>query len=346
MNNDGNTDNYSNVDIVRRRLTAFLTQELQTPVEIEQIARYPVGFSWLTYGFTLVTRQYGSSQRQDLILRLAPPVGILPPYVARPEFDVLTAIQGRGVPIPKAIFFSDDPQVLGASFLVCSKCKGAPLILAGPPSPDQEPMLRGWAEEFTEILANLHNIDGAALRVVTGQGARPEDVAVRQANHWNRIVERISLRPHPILKYVHLWLVEHAPEAQKLTIVHGDYRLGNFLARDNIDAILDWEMVHIGDPHEDLSWAVLSNFNGRSDKLFGVVPREDFFRRYEKLTGAEVRADSIRYYDIFALYKLAIICLSGNDAFFAGRSRDLRTLMLGSNARKMLEGLVDVMEVV
>lgn len=333
------------MDGLSSRLQNFLSYQLQRDVAIEGLVRYPVGFSWMTYAFTLVELGAGAGPRRELVLRLAPPVGILPPYRAKPEFDVLSAVDGHGVPVPKPFFYGDDPGDLGAPFLICSKCPGDPLTLMGVlPAAGQIPAFTKLAHEFTEILGRLHNIDWrASLGAAVAAGATAANIAARQAEHWKGIAERIS-RPLPLLKLVHRWFLENAPVAPRLAIVHGDYRLGNFLARENIDAILDWELVHIGDPHEDLGWALLSSFNGRSDKLFGVMPKEEVFERYERVTGLPVQPQSVAYYEILALFKLAVICLSGNHAFFAGKSRDLRLVVLGSNSRLMLKALAERME--
>ena len=336
---------FDNMADLGSRLQSFLRQMLQCDVAIESLIRYPLGFSWMTYGFTLVERRTGSVTRRDLVLRLAPPVGILPPYRAKPEFDVLTAIDGRGVPIPKPVLYSDDPKDLGAPFLICSKCLGSPHASPSSlPLPEHVPVLTKLAKEFTDILGRLHNIDWIpTLAETMAVGATAADIAARQADHWNRLAEAVS-RPLPVLKFVNRWLVENAPVAPRLAIVHGDYRLGNFLARESIEAILDWELVHIGDPHEDWGWALLPNFNGGSQKLFGVLPRDDVFERYERITGLSLQPKSIAYYEILALFKVVVICLSGNHAFFAGNSSDLRLLILGSRARFLLKNLVELME--
>jgi aminoglycoside phosphotransferase (APT) family kinase protein len=339
------TGDYGDVASLGPRLKQFLSRQLQCDLQIRRLTRYPVGFSWLTYGFTLVEQPDAVTHRK-LVLRLAPPVGILPPYAAKPEFDVLTAIDGRGVPVPEPLFYSDDPKELGASFLICSKSPGTPHTLAGaPPLPEQIPLLSKWGEQFTDILARLHDIDWVTvLGEDRALGATVSDIALRQANHWNRIAEAVVLRPLPILRFVYHWLLENAPTAPRLSIVHGDYRIGNFLARDNIDAILDWELAHIGDPHEDWGWALLPNFNGRTSKLFGALPRSDVFERYERVTGHSLQPKSIAYYEVLALFKLAVICLSGNHAFFVGHSRDVRLPVMGSSGYFVLRNLAELME--
>jgi aminoglycoside phosphotransferase (APT) family kinase protein len=75
--------------------------------------------------------------------------------------------------------------------------------------------------------------------------------------------------------------------------VHDDYRIGNFLEREKkITAILDWELTHFGDPHEDLAWALMPTFNGGSRKLYGVIDREEVIDHYHRASGISISARS------------------------------------------------------
>jgi aminoglycoside phosphotransferase (APT) family kinase protein len=107
------------------------------------------------------------------------------------------------------------------------------------------------------------------------------------------------------------------PPIDHLSVIHGDYRVGNFLftEEDNqISAWLDWELAYIGDRHEDISWATKELFghNAEDGKTFlvgGFTPREEFFAAYEKASGLPVNRDTLRYYDLFASYKSVAITL-------------------------------------
>ena len=73
--------------------------------------------------------------------------------------------------------------------------------------------------------------------------------------------------------------------------MHGDYRLGNFLERNGrITAILDWELVHLGDPVEDLGWAFLPQYRGGTPLVCGLASEEDFLARYEARAGLNGRS--------------------------------------------------------
>ena len=60
---------------------------------------------------------------------------------------------------------------------------------------------------------------------------------------------------HPALDFAFRWLEKNRPKCKKRTIVHGDFRIGNMLMGEGgINAVLDWECSHLGDPLEDLGW--------------------------------------------------------------------------------------------
>lgn len=338
---------YFDADVLHPRLEAFLKSRLEHEVRIEGLCQLSAGMSWFTYRFTLVQHaQSGQPTRRDMVLRLAPEVGILPPYRARPEFDLISALYRQGLPVPEALFYCEEPSCLGAPFQIFTKSEGMPHVLAdASPCASDAAMLSSWADEFTDILALIHGVD---WRTGFGEGIAQDlsvgNVAARQADHWRGIAERVMLRPLPLISYAHHWLLEKAPVAPKLTIVHGDYRIGNFLARTRIDAILDWELAHVGDPHEDLSWALLPMFNGRSEKLFAVMPKEQMFERYRHRTGTEVQPASIFFYHVLSLFKLAIITLAAKHAFLVAGARDFRMMPMASRSRFLLERLANTME--
>ena len=116
------------IELLRPRLSAYLSAQAGTTVIVEDIVKFPVGFSWITYG----VRVSGYPQARDLILRLGPPYGLFAPYSAMPELQSLTALQASSVPAPRAFSGSDDISILGAPFFLCERVDGdAPLPWGG-----------------------------------------------------------------------------------------------------------------------------------------------------------------------------------------------------------------------
>jgi aminoglycoside phosphotransferase (APT) family kinase protein len=113
-------------------------------------------------------------------------------------------------------------------------------------------------------------------------------------------------------------------------IVHGDYRTGNFLhSHGRITAVLDWELVHLGDPHEDIAWAGLKFLSRRSQLVGGLISRDEFRQRYEHATGLLIREQSVRWYELLALYKICAMNLRAASRVEVGTAPDARMTALG-----------------
>jgi aminoglycoside phosphotransferase (APT) family kinase protein len=112
--------------------------------------------------------------------------------------------------------------------------------------------------------------------------------------------------------------------------VHGDYRVGNFLqSNGHITAILDWELVHLGDPHEDLAWAGLRVFAGGSPRIGGLVEREMFYSRYAQRTGFTLIPQVLRFYEVLGLFKSAAMLVGAVHRIETGQARDIRMASMG-----------------
>ncbi len=178
--------------------------------------------------------------------------------------------------------------------------------------------------------------------------ARPSRWPTRrraQVDHWAARTANWAQRRYPAMAWAERWLRQNAPPAPRIGIVHGDYRIGNFLAQDNrITAILDWEMVHPGDPHEDIGWACLPMFNGGSRDLFGLMPRAEVYAAYEAVCGMKVLPASVHYYEVFSLYKGVAINIGAARCSEDGRHHDLRMAAMGTQISPMLRQLHRMIE--
>jgi acyl dehydratase len=141
-----------------RRIAAYLSAETGRSVTVDGVRRFPVGFSWLTYG--VAVRGLDGPAEQDLILRLGPDDGLFAPYSALPQVLAMQALQGTAVPVPQAWWHSDDPALLGAPFLFCEKAAGAAVVPwvspTEPPLPDD--YRRALGTQFIDALAALHRV--------------------------------------------------------------------------------------------------------------------------------------------------------------------------------------------
>jgi aminoglycoside phosphotransferase (APT) family kinase protein len=139
-----------------------------------------------------------------------------------------------------------------------------------------------------------------------------------ELNHWERVWEEDANEDIPLMRLAMSWLRSNMPSVDHVSVVHGDYRTGNFLFTEHdakISAWLDWEMAYLGDRHADLAWATnrLLGHMAEDHKTFlagGFLPREEFFAAYEKASGMAVIPKTLKFYDIFGSYKIVVICLA------------------------------------
>ncbi|HUA36262.1 MAG TPA: phosphotransferase family protein [Candidatus Binataceae bacterium] len=139
-----------------------------------------------------------------------------------------------------------------------------------------------------------------------------------ELNHWERVWEEDANEDIPLMRLAMSWLRGNMPPVDHISVVHGDYRTGNFLFTEHdtkISAWLDWEMAYLGDRHADLAWATnrLLGHMAEDHETFlagGFMPREEFFAAYEKASGLAVIPKVLTFYDIFGSYKIVVICLA------------------------------------
>lgn len=336
-------------EAIRARLTAFIQGEVGGVVEVGPLRRYTVGFSWVTYGFRACWTQGGQRMERDLILRAGPPNGIFGPYKASPEFVTLQALAaGSRVPVPGVYWFSDASDVLGAPFFVSDLVPGdapIPWTHDGGPAFDDERRVAIGAQ-FVAALGELHNFDWRGTPVAGIDGSKdPARTAFVQIDYWEANLAKWSPRRVPMLELAAIWLRENAPVAPRISIVHGDFRIGNFLQKDDrITAILDWEIVRLGDPVEDLGWICLQAWRGRSPYMCHFFTREELLERYAALTGIDVSLADLRYWEAFGTFKLAVMHYGATHCFESRGFNDLRMAGMGAQIPRMLLQVESAME--
>ncbi|MFA7596918.1 MAG: phosphotransferase family protein [Novosphingobium sp.] len=136
-----------------------------------------------------------------------------------------------------------------------------------------------------------------------------------QINWWERVWNEDYVSDVPLVHVAINWLRKNLPAGDRLSIVHGDFRNGNFLFREadgEITAWLDWELAHIGDRHEDLAYLLQHSYghyaeDGKTYLVCGLTDRADFLKRYEEATGLPVDPATLKFYEVLNLFKCAAI---------------------------------------
>tara|TARA_R110002073_G_scaffold9980_5_gene49360 strand:+ start:709 stop:2118 length:1410 start_codon:yes stop_codon:yes gene_type:complete len=178
-----------------------------------------------------------------------------------------------------------------------------------------------------EIMAKIHSID----LVASGLDKRLDEVSpeafVRQT--WERY--QALETPQPMIDYAARWLLDHLPENYSPSLVHNDFRNGNFMVLpEGIVAVLDWELAHIGDPMRDLGWICVNSWRfGGDDPVGGFGSYEDLFRGYEAVSGQAVDAAAVKFWEVFGSFWWAVGCLGMAEHYRNGPDKTVERPAIG-----------------
>jgi aminoglycoside phosphotransferase (APT) family kinase protein len=195
------------------------------------------------------------------------------------------------------------------------------------------------AAECGEILARVHAMDAGALRAAGV--ADEEPVAALRAT-----LDRFD-EPRPVFELGLRWLERHRPRPGPggPVVVHGDFRHGNLLiAPDGVRAVLDWELVHLGDPMEDLGWLCVRAWRfGGAGPVGGFGTYEDLFAAYERAGGGPVDPDVVRWWEVVGTLRWGVICMIQAERHLSGRERSVELAAIG---RRTVEQEYDLLRLI
>jgi aminoglycoside phosphotransferase (APT) family kinase protein len=273
-------------DGIEGLLVEFLRSRLDADrVEIESLRKTSSGFSRENWLFDAHVTGAEGEQRLHLILRRDPPASLIEAD-RRVEFETLCALAGTDLPVPPVRWLDEKGEFFGAPSLIMDRVDGDVdwFMLNGARPPEVRLDL---ARGFLRLLVQMQNVDCSAtgLRDVLDDSGASATAAL---NDWERRLRECELEPTPELEAALLWLRQTAPTSTDEVLVHGDFKMGNTIVRDDrIVALLDWETAHMGDPLEDLGW-ITNPLRSREQQIEGVWNRAEIVAEYSRLTGREV----------------------------------------------------------
>ncbi|HET8527315.1 MAG TPA: phosphotransferase family protein [Gaiellaceae bacterium] len=231
------------------------------------------------------------------------------------EYAVLEAAHEAGVKVPRPVAYIADLD--GREAFVMERLEGETIgrrIVRGevPPS---------LPLELAEELAKIHAIPRGRLPFL------PEARLERMVEELDDVGE-----PRPAIELGLWWLREHRPPAREPVVVHGDYRIGNVVVGpDGLRGVLDWEFAHVDDPVRDVAFGLVRawRFGVPEKRLGGIGDAEPYLERYNELTGFDVTAAELDYWELAGNVGWAIGCLTQMQRHLSGRDRSVELAVLG-----------------
>lgn len=315
------------MDDLAPRIAAYLAHKMPqaSQIEISGVSRIHGGASRETFRLSARWSEDGKSKTRPLILR-RDPVASLIETERDIEYNAYRAFHPTGLPVPEPLYLETDLKWLDRPFFIMEQiegCSAASPFNAEPYGPLAETLGR----QFWTHLGRIAAADPKAIGFDANMGGiAPADCWKRELDKWEKVIDEDELAPQPVARAAIRWLRRNPPPPPpKISVVHGDYRTGNFLfnPEGHIRAILDWEMCHLGDPLEDVAWAAdpLWAFQ-RPDRPGGMIGRAEAFAIWEKESGLKVDPERLRWWEVFNSLKGLAIWISAGKEYQTGANRD------------------------
>lgn len=314
------------LDQLSECLQGLLARRIEGPFEVTDRTWFTGGVSKIQMGFTLSWNdpQRGPS-RDRLVVRMDPSES-LNTTSRRREFELLQLFDGI-VPVPRVFWLDGDATWFPEPALIYAFVPGVTKPrqtdtgkVSGLGTVFGARLRQLLAPQFMQHLAAIHTFDVSGRRFETMD--LPE-VGSTQGTRWQldralRLWEEDRGEDYPMMEVAANWLRRNQPTLDHVSVVHGDFRSGNFLFDEpsgHIHAWLDWERGHLGDRHRDLAWltqAAMGHYEDGTYYVCGLVPMDEFFDRYEEASGLKVDHDRLDYYRILNGFQILVSTIATN----------------------------------
>lgn len=334
-------------------LDGLLKANIQGEFTVSDTGWFTGGVSKIQLGFTLEWTDPETGPRKErLVVRMEPSESSNTTSRAR-EAELINLVEGD-LPVPHvywmdpegtwfpepAIIYGYVPGVTKPTQSTTGRISGLGTNF-GPEVRDR------LGDQFMRHLAKIHTypIPDDALPSFNRPRVGTTDSAAWLVNYVRRVWDEDRGHANPLMEAAAQWLVDNVPTLDHASVLHGDYRSGNFLYDETTTEItgwLDWERGHIGDRHRDLAWTTQTAFghyseDGQEYYVCGLVPLSRFYDQYQELTGLTIDQERLDYYRVLNCFQI-IVSIQATSYRVARLGKSHQDIML-----TRVEGMAPVM---
>ncbi|WP_173202547.1 phosphotransferase family protein [Sphingopyxis sp. BSNA05] len=314
------------------KLANYCTKTFGADGKLEHLRRLSGGASMESWAFS-----YGG---EDFVLRRLP-AGLsadddgLRGVPLATQADIIELARTTGVTAPEVRGRLAPEDDIGEGFIM-AKAEGETLphkILGNPDFAEAE---RKLTRQCAGELAAIHQIPVQSL-AASLEYFSPAELIRIQKDKYDEIGSQI-----PIYEYAFHWLNENAPDATDKYLVHGDFRMGNLMIdHDGLSAVLDWELVRLGDPVQDLAYLCTPSWRfGHYEKVAGGFDSaEALLQAYAEASGREVDPDRFRFWLVYSTLWWGVACMVMGQIWRSHGDRSLERTVIG---RRVSEVEIDL----
>jgi aminoglycoside phosphotransferase (APT) family kinase protein len=297
------------------KLVGVLEPALGTGTTVENLHLLTGGASRTTWAFDALT----DGQRRSLILRTGPPDEVHAGMEL--EARAQRAAAAAGAPVPHIVVADDSVAALGNPFLICNAIAGETIVRRIQRQLDEAGRAR-LLQQCAEALVAIHRADANL------PGISDDD----QMAQWREELDVIG-DTTATFEWAFRWLADNRPAPSPPRLVHGDFRMGNLIVDGTgLAAVLDWELVHVGEVYEDLAWFCIRawRFGAPVDLAAGGLGSiEDFLHGYEKAGGATVDRAAFHWWLVQATLRWGVICRYQAERHLSGQTPSVELATIG-----------------
>jgi aminoglycoside phosphotransferase (APT) family kinase protein len=287
-------------------LAAWMVDNVEGFIGPVEVRKFAGGQSNPTYKLTSPSGSY--------VLRRKPLGPLLPSaHAVDREYKVIAGLHPTGFPVAKPYGLCTDDSIIGSWFYVMDMVEGRTIWDGAMPGSDPVER-RAVYEAMIDTLAALHAIDIEATGL--SDYGKPGNYFERQVGRWTKQYRAAQTEVMPEMERLIEWLPKTLPAQDRVSIVHGDYRIDNmiFAAKEpKVLAVLDWELGTLGDPLADFTYVAMAwvtENGGRSGvmdldrKTLGIPELDEMVTRYCVATGRD-GIPNLDWYFAFNFFRLA-----------------------------------------
>jgi aminoglycoside phosphotransferase (APT) family kinase protein len=315
-------------------LENFLSEQTGKPVKIIQMTPLAGGAS---RDSQLIEVMIGD-QKEKLVMRRDFPTTMNENALTRSqEYHLMQTAYECGVKVARMRWQCDNSQVTGQPFFLMDYVEGVSIGRKVVTMPELAQAREVLPEQMAEQLARIHTIDLQAHHLDFLQHPRENNPALEAVASTYEMLDH--LRVHvPALEFALRWCEQHAPPPERVTFLHGDFRVGNLLVnREGLAAVIDWEFAHIGDPVEEIGYLCMRDWRFGNDHLRagGLCDRERFITAYERFSGYPISRERADWWEMIGNIRWGVICLAQAERHLSGRDPSVELASLGRRSAEM-----------
>jgi aminoglycoside phosphotransferase (APT) family kinase protein len=330
------------VSDIQTLLETLLAELTGGPVEVANAVRLSGGATRETWAFDVTVGRerdplpavFQSAVSEDLLFGEGRSL----------EFEVLQAAQRMGVPVPPPLWHSRLPD--GRSFTITGRIEGEVLGSKVVKLESLRAARLRLPVQLAAALARIHSILPSQTDLDLRAPAPDELPSLSELRRFELAYRRCTPNPHPVIELALRWLASHLPPCPRISLVHGDFRVGNFIVTPaGLAAVLDWELAHWGDPLEDLGWMLVRSWRfGSPLQAGGLCTSEELIDAYERFAHSQVDRDAVEYWKVFGNLRWAILTIKQMSRHLLGQEKSMELASLGRRTAEAEWELLNLIE--